>query len=69
MMRGVHERALCVSKFTFAQGIAPTMVMMTLAKLIRTIVGAIPCACPGGAGGAYLTGIIPCGCPGLSAKN
>ena len=29
-------------------------------RLIRTIVGAIPCGCPAW---PYLTGIVPCGCP------
>jgi hypothetical protein len=28
------------------QGIAPTMVTVPLERLIRTIVGAIPCGCP-----------------------
>src|SRR2546421_11572562 len=32
------------------QGIAPTMVRIGLPSLIVTIVGAIPCGCPGGGG-------------------
>jgi len=45
------------------QGIAPTMVTITLWRLIRSTVGAIPCGRPALTAGAYFTRIVPCGCP------
>ncbi|TMC23380.1 MAG: hypothetical protein E6J34_02745 [Chloroflexi bacterium] len=37
------------------QGIAPTMGTVTLERLIRTIVGAIPCGCPYNGGSPLCT--------------
>jgi len=46
------------------QGIAPTVVTITLGRPIRTIVGAIPCGRPPLARGAYFTRMVAGGRPG-----